>query len=217
MSASNFGYVDEKTMQKILSKSRYGNFQLTEAIRVFNENGNVPSQGFKRDIYHKKGEKPSQVLVISLSQENLFDTFLKFLDLIDETPDVVLETSHYRGHREPYRLYREALDLPILKSHLDVYRDKFLEDGCAGISIYKPSKKLEIQFDEHKLIYVYSDRLKRLQPFEGILFDLGIIRSVSIKFVTEGRHVHLSSHELKAEFDEFCQNLGVDPEDQDLC
>ena len=53
----------------------------------------------------------------------------------------------------------------MLKSILWDYEDLLVNDGCTGIAVLNPGVPQEIQFDEHKLLIVYGDRL---QEFESI-------------------------------------------------
>ncbi|NIP86911.1 MAG: hypothetical protein GTO03_15640, partial [Planctomycetales bacterium] len=74
----------------------------------------------------------------SASTEALFDLFIDLLNPLGDQVDVVLETSHSRqggGHRD---LYREQIDMPVLKSILYDYEEMLLNDGCAGIAVLNP-------------------------------------------------------------------------------
>ena len=52
---------------------------------------------------------------------------------------MVLETSHNREGRGHVDLYREHIDLPVLKSILCDYEDLLLNDGCTGIAVLNPA------------------------------------------------------------------------------
>ena len=62
-------------------------------------------------------------------------------------------TARASGHVD---LYREHIDLPVLKSMLCDFEDLLLNDGCTGIAVLNPHVPLEVQFDEHKLLIVYG-------------------------------------------------------------
>src|SRR5690606_9274595 len=99
------------------------------------------------------------VLMASASNEILFELFMDMLDPLGMEVDVVLETSHARqggGHDD---LYREHIDLPVLKSILWDFEDLLLNDGCTGIAVLNPRTPQEIQFDEHKLLTAYGEPL----------------------------------------------------------
>ena len=68
----------------------------------------------------------------------------------------MLETSHNRDTKGHADLYREHIDLPVLKSTLYDFEDLLLNDGCTGIAVLNPHVPQEVQFDEHKLLIVYG-------------------------------------------------------------
>jgi hypothetical protein len=82
------------------------------------------------------------------TSERLFETFLDLLDPLGFEVDVVLETSHHRSNRGHTDLYREHIDLPVLKSILYEYGDLLLNDGCTGIAVLNYYQQ---QFDELKM------------------------------------------------------------------
>jgi hypothetical protein len=96
---------------------------------------------------------------------------LQLLEPLGDEVDVVLETSHdcAAGHHDD--LYREHIDLPILKSILYDYEELLTHDGCTGIAVLNPHIPLEVQFDEHKLLIAYG---QNLSEFEEVLQSHGI-------------------------------------------
>ena len=60
-------------------------------------------------------------------------------------------------------LYREHIDVPVLKSILLDFEDLLLNDGCTGIAVINPAKRQEVQLDEHKLLIVYGDPLAEFE------------------------------------------------------
>ncbi len=101
------------------------------------------------------------------SKEQLFETFLDLLDPLGFEVDVVLETSHNRENNGHVDLYREHIDLPVLKSILYDFEDLLVNDGCTGIAVLNPSIPQEVQFDEHKLLIVYGHELARVRADLG--------------------------------------------------
>ena len=93
------------------------------------------------------------------SSEELFEVFMDLLDPLGPEVDVVLETSHHRQARGHADLYREHIDMPVLKSILYDYEDLLVNDGCLGIAVLNPGIPQEVQFDEHKLLIVYGNNL----------------------------------------------------------
>jgi hypothetical protein len=121
--------------------------------------------------------------------------------------DVVLETSHNREGNGHVDLYREHIDMPVLKSILYDYEDLLLNDGCTGLAILNPAVPQEVQFDEHKLLIVYGNPLRN---FEHILKAHGLACQEELKFLTEAEHVHSSSETYQQQFEELKMRLGMD-------
>jgi hypothetical protein len=141
------------------------------------------------------------------SAEILLELFLDLLDPLGDEVDVVLDSSHGTNRAEPSDLYRENIDLPVLKSLLYDFEDLLLNDGCTGIAVLNPHLPQEIQFDEHKLLIVYG---QPLLAFERILRGYGLNRLDSLKFITEAEHVHSSQEEHARRFEELKLQLGID-------
>ena len=117
----------------------------------------VPRQGYRHDFYVDEETKTKvPVLMAAASRENLFDVFMDLLDPLGNEVDVVLETSHNRDGAGHTDLYREHIDLPVLKSMLWDFEDLLMNDGCTGIAVLNPAIPQEVQFDEHKLLIVYG-------------------------------------------------------------
>ena len=205
---SSFERLSEQELEDHLGVVRYGDFKLTDAIRPSYDLQVVPSQGFRHDTYHDAESKTSvPVLMASASGEMLFETFMELLDPLGFEVDVVLETSHNRGDRGHVDLYREHIDLPVLKSVLWEYEELLTNDGCTGIAVLNPNIPQEIQFDEHKLLIVYG---QELEPFEDILRCNNVRCKDQMKFITEAEHVHSSSDRYFEQFEELKMRLGMD-------
>ncbi len=87
------------------------------------------------------------------------------------------------------------------------FEDMLTNDGCTGLAVLNPKIPREVQFDEHKLLVVYSDDLA---PFEEILRDCSLPCDESVKFITEAEHVHSSSDRFRGEFEDLKMKLGMD-------
>jgi hypothetical protein len=199
--------VNTKKLTAHLQVDRYGDFWLTEAIRPSIDLQVVPREGFRLDTYRdvRMGiEVP--VLVAAVSRERLFDVFLELLDPLGDVVDVVLETSHASEGANHQDLYREQIDLPILKSYCCDFEELLLNDGCTGVAVIGTGGPMEVQFDEHKLLVVYA---RRLAPFERIVRKSGVRRDDKMKLITEGEHLHSSEPRHAADFEQFCYRLGV--------
>ena len=205
---SSFEHLDEEELEAHLGVSRYGSFALTEAVRPSYDLQVVPTQGYRHDSYRDEQSRTSvPVLMASVSGERLFDTFMELLDPLGHVVDVVLETSHDRHSNGHTDLYREHIDVPVLKSILWEFEDLLLNDGCTGLAVLNPDVPQEIQFDEHKLLIVYGEQL---DAFEGVLGQRRVDCDEQLKFVTEAEHVHSSSDNFAQQFEVLKTRLGMD-------
>ena len=205
---SSFERLSEEELEAHLGVTRYGSFQLTDAIRPSYDLQVVPSEGYRHDVYFdEESQARVPVLMGAASHERLFETFMDLLDPLGVEVDVVLETSHNRQQRGHVDLYREHIDLPVLKSILWDFEDLLLNDGCVGIAVLNPHVPLEVQFDEHKLLIAYGHDLT---VFENVFDDRRIPCSDQMKFITEAEHVHSSSDAYFRQFEELKMRLGMD-------
>lgn len=206
---SSFVGVSEEQLETHLKIARYGNFVLTDAVRPSYDLQVVPSAGYRYDSYQdKENGVQIPVCMAAASREDVVDLFLALLNPLGDEVDVVLESSHDQSRQGKHRdLYREHIDLPVLKSTLLDFEDMLLNDGCTGIAVLNPRIPLEVQFDEHKLLIMYGHDLS---PFEDILDDYNIRQNKDIKFITEAEHVHSSSDDFADHFEQLAYRLGID-------
>jgi hypothetical protein len=205
---SSFERLSEEELETHLSVARYGNFHLTDAIRPSYDLQVVPREGFRHDAYRDEQNHSSvPVLMASVSKRKLFDAFMDVLTPLGNVVDVVLETSHSGNKSGHTDLYREHIDMPVLKSILWEYEDLLTNDGCTGIAVLNPGVPHEVQFDEHKLLIVYGDELA---SFEDALAEQGISCDDEMRFITEAEHVHSSSDTYAGQFEELQTRLGMD-------
>ncbi len=206
---SSFDNLPEDALEAHLKIARYGTFTLTDAIRPSYDLQIVPRAGYRHDHYQDRDSGIKiPVLMAAASRERALDLFFDLLDPLGDVVDVVLETSHERqgGHED---LYREEIDLPILKSILYDFEDVLLNDGCTGLAVLNPNLPREVQFDEHKLLIMYGHELV---DFEDILDDYGLPCQEELKFITEAEHVHSSNDEFARRFEQLRYALGIDEE-----
>src|SRR5438270_11717257 len=139
--------VNVKKLTAHLQVDRYGDFWLTEAIRPSLDLQVVPRQGYRLDTYRDvRAGIEVPVLVAAVSRERLFDAFLELLDPLGDVVDVVLETSHDTTGNQHRDLFREAVDLPVLKSHCCEFEELLTHDGCAGLAVLSTEGPMEVQF-----------------------------------------------------------------------
>ena len=206
--SSSFDRLSDEELEAHLGVVRYGSFMLSGAIRPSYDLQVVPCQGYRHDVYRDEQNKTNvPVLMGAASREHLFEVFMDTLDPLGTEVDVVLETSHNCQRSGHVDLYREHIDMPVLKSILYDFEDLLLDDGCTGIAVLNPNIPMEVQFDEHKLLIMYG---QDLSCFEETLGDAGVACSQELKFITEAEHVHSSSEEFARQFEQLKYRLGLD-------
>jgi hypothetical protein len=205
---SSFELLSEEELEAHLGVVRYGNFILSNAVRPSYDLQVVPCQGYRHDVYRDEENKTTvPVLMGAASKERLFEVFMDILDPLGTEVDVVLETSHNREARGHFDLYREHIDLPVLKSILWDFEDLLVNDGCTGIAVLNPAIPQEVQFDEHKLLIVYGTKLAE---YERIFGERCVQCNDQMKFITEAEHVHSSSEYYCEQFEVLKTRLGID-------
>lgn len=205
---SSFERLSDEELEAHLGVARYGDFVLSNAVRPSYDLQVIPCQGYRHDVYRDDENKASvPVLMGAASKERLFEMFLDILDPLGPEVDVVLETSHNRQARGHIDLYREHIDLPVLKSILWDYEDLLVNDGCTGIAVLNPAIPQEVQFDEHKLLIVYGNQL---QDYERLFAARDVHCNDQMRFITEAEHVHSSSEHYGEQFEELKIRLGID-------
>ncbi len=203
----SFETLSDEELQTHLGIRTYGAFDLTDAVRPSYDLQIVPQQGFRHDEYvDESSGKTTPVIMASATKRTLMELFLELIEPLGPVVDVVLETSH-RGGSEHEDLYREHIDMPVLKSILLEFEDLLLNDGCTGIAVINPSKRQEVQLDEHKLLIAYGDPLT---DFESVLIEGDVYPDEQIRFITEAEHVHSSSERMYDEFSILKNRLGMD-------
>jgi hypothetical protein len=206
--ASSFDRLSDEELEAHLGVERYGDFILTGAVRPSYDLQVIPCQGYRHDVYRDEQNKTNvPVLMGAASKDQLFETFMDILDPLGSEVDVVLETSHNRQSHGHVDLYREHIDLPVLKSILYDFEDILVNDGCTGIAVLNPSIPQEVQFDEHKLLIVYG---QKLGEYERIFAARNVPCNDQMKFITEAEHVHSSSEAYFTQFEELKQRLSID-------
>jgi hypothetical protein len=205
---SSFEHLSEEELEAHLGVRRYGMFQLTDAVRPSYDLQVVPQQGFRRDVYQDEETRTRvPVLMAAASADIVFELFMDLLEPLGSEVDVVLETSHDHRNGGHLDLYREHIDMPVLKSVLWEFESMLVNDGCTGIAVLNPAAPQEIQFDEHKMLIVYG---QPLEEFESILEARSVLCLPDIKFITEAEHVHSSNEKYGRLFDELKLQLGMD-------
>lgn len=207
----SFEKLSDDELQVHMGIKTYGAFELTDAIRPSYDVQISPRQGFRYDKYVDEASgATTPVIMAAASKPILMDTLLEMVDHLGNVVDVVLETSHHSSSNHE-DLYREHIDVPVLKSILMEFEDVLLDDGCTGIAIINPAKQQEVQLDEHKLLIAYGSPLDK---FRETLIGTDIYPDDKIRFITEAEHVHSSSERLYDRFQQLKTRLGVEDESE---
>jgi hypothetical protein len=209
ISRGSFDALSDEELQTHMGINTYGVFDLTDAIRPSYDLQIIPRQGFRFDEYVDEYSGTRTPVIMAAATKNvLLDLFLELIEPLGPVVDVVLETSH-RASGSHEDLYREHIDMPVLKSILLEFEDLLLNDGCTGIAVINPSKRQEVQLDEHKLLIMYGNPL---ESFQTVLIQGDVYPDKSIRFITEAEHVHSSSERMFDRFNVLRGRLGIDGE-----
>jgi hypothetical protein len=197
---------DRATLEAHLARRHYGPFTLTDAIRPGWQLDVVPRAGYRHDAYvDPRSGTRLPALVAAISSEHLFETFLRLIEPLGDSLDVVVETSH-DDKTSADDFTREGIERMVLESVLWDFEDLLLDDGCTGIAVMHPELQMEVQLDEHKLLVVYA---QQRAPFERILAEQGIERNDRIRFISQAEHLHTSHTRFARRFDEMVNRLGA--------
>lgn len=202
---------DRATLEAHLARRHYGGFTLTDAVRPGWQLDVVPQAGYRFDAYTdpRTGTK-LPAIIAAVSSEQLFDTFLRLIEPLGDSVDVVLETTHdaeAQGQRPPRtELTREGVERLVLESMLWDFEDLLLHDGCSGVAIMHPELPIEVQLEEHKLLVVYADDRG---PFERVLVGQGLARNDRMRFISQGEHLHTSHTRYARRFTQLANTLGA--------
>jgi hypothetical protein len=208
MPRTSFDDLNQDQLDAHLKVGRYGGFSLTDAVRPSYGLEVIPREGYRRDVYRDpETGNTMPVLAASVSSERLFDVLMDLLTPLGDEVDVVMESSHESEPGAHADLYREHIDTVILKSTLYDYESLLLNDGCTGLAALNPSGPMEVQFDEHKLLFVYAHDL---EPFEEVLIEAGLKRDDTLKFISEAEHLHSTDDVYRDQFEELRYRLGID-------
>lgn len=195
-------------MSRHLARDRFGSFRLTEAVRPGLNRGISPRQAYRIQTHTNDGQdKKLPVLTAAISREKLLEVFVDLLEPLGPMVDVILESSHEQDDGNSVQeAEREGIDLPILISHCWDFEELLLNDGCTGMAVLNENRRIEVHFDEHKLIYVYAPRL---HVFERVLHQHGIERDDQLRIITEAEHIHCTHPHFEEEHQQFGCRIGV--------
>lgn len=207
-SSAGFSHVSDEELEAHLHVARYGDFELSDAVRPSYNLEVVPSAGFRHDVYRDEENRTNvPVLMAAVGRDRMMDSFMALIERLGDVVDVVLETSHTNNSQGHTDLYREYIDMPILQSTLWDFEDLLVNDGCTGIAVLNPSIPQEVQLDEHKLLIVYG---KDLKAYERVMLESRVPCREDMRFITEAEHVHSTCERYVEEFEQLKMRLGMD-------
>lgn len=190
-----------------LSVNRYGRFTLPDAIRPGAGVPIRPRQGYRQGVYRDRAAGLKlPMLSAAVSAEHLFDAFLALIEPFGEEVAAVLESSHGRDADDYREFRRDRIDTPVLASHFCDFEKLLTHDGCTGVAVLNAAVPMEVQFDEHKLLHVYAPDLT---PFKAALKAFGVRRRKELPLICEAEHLHHTTDDYEAEFDQLCLRVGV--------
>ncbi|HSQ56031.1 MAG TPA: hypothetical protein VLM40_09810 [Gemmata sp.] len=190
-----------------LKTDRYGDFTLTGAIRPGPCVPLRPREGYRIEVFRDREAKLRMpMLSAAVTAEKLFETFLELIEPLGEVVHVVLESSHGSERDHHIDLRRDHIDRSVLASHLCDFEELLTDDGCTGVAVMAPDEPVEVQFDEHKLLHIYSPDLK---PFCRVLRRMGVNRRRVLPLISEAEHFHHTTEELGDQFRQLAMRMGV--------
>ena len=186
---------------------RSGDFRLTDAVCPGPGSPVVPAEGYRLSRFRDAETQIClPVLGAAVSAEKLFDVFFDLLEPLGPRVHAVLETSHGRAGDRHTDLRRGDIDLPVLMSHFCDFEDLLLNDGCTGVAVVAVGRRIEVQLDEHKLLFVYARDLK---PFRRVMRRYGVRRVDDLRLIAEAAHLHHSQTHHEDEFHQLATRLGA--------
>ena len=190
-----------------MQQTRYGEFVLTDAVRPGPGVPVVPAEGYRLSRFRDAETQIClPVLGASVSAEKLFDVFLDLLEPVGPRVHAVLETSHDSPADRHLDLRRGDIDLPVLMSHFCDFEDLLLNDGCTGVAVVSAARRIEVQLDEHKLLFVYARDLK---PFRRVMRRHGVRLMPEMRLIAEAAHLHQSDPRYVEQFQQFAARMGA--------
>jgi hypothetical protein len=190
-----------------MRQKRYGEFLLTDAVRPGPGIPVVPTEGYRLSRFRDAETQIClPVLGVSVSAEKLFDVFLDLLEPLGPRVHAVLETSHESTADRHADLRRGDIDLPVLMSYFCDFEDLLLNDGCTGVAVVAAGRRVEVQLDEHKLLFVYARDLK---PYRRVLKRYGVTLKPEMRLIAEAAHLHHSDRWYADEFQRLAARLGA--------
>jgi hypothetical protein len=146
------------------------------------------------------------MLSAAVSAEKLLELLLDLMEPLGDEVHVVVESSHETAGDDHVDLRRSHIDRPVLASHLCDFEDLLVNDGYTGIGVIASDRRVEVQLDEHKQIYIYG---RDLAPFRRVLRWYGVRRVDGLTLLSEAEHLHHGQPQHAEEFRQLCFRIGA--------
>lgn len=202
--------VSEDVLAAHVLTTRYGDFELTSAIRPALGLPVIPREGYRHGRWddRRSGRRSVPMLEAAVSKEKLFDCFLDLLVPLGDVVDVILKSTHEYADGAYDEFWREEIDRAVLTSMLCDHERLLLDDGYAGISVCNFAVSEEVQFDDHKLFVIYADAPR---AYVAALEAHGVPSVPGLRVLADAEHYHLSWPDFQEEFADLCRRLGATP------
>lgn len=195
---SSFEGLDSDELNTHCRIKNYNGFILPDGLVPSYSVDNPPIEGYRFFDYMAPDGSSSPLLRASISSHRLYEVFRHLAaQVLPDEIDVFFQSS-YGGELE--ELVATGLDTVSFLSTLDDYRYPLVHDGCSGICLL--GSGIEIQFEEHKTLIVYTDDFTEV---ELIINEFKLERINDMVFFFDSEHIHLSSFKS---FVEFAQLIG---------
>ena len=197
--SSSFDGLSEEELGELLAKRQYADFRLPMGISP--APSFVPRQGFKQERIDN-----TRWVRAAVSAELLLDVFYELVELLSMELDVAVMTSHAHEDEDQDGFLRENIDRPVFLSTIQDFEDVLLSDGCTGVMAYDEHDDIEVQLEEHKLIFIFGADVSR---FTEALGEHGIYENDNLRFVCDQDHIHSTTDRYVARTEELKASLGV--------
>lgn len=195
--------------EKIFAQTWWGEIELTDAIRPQSEN-TVLHRGFEAFCFHQPVKVPNGIMV-SETKSKLYGLFMDALALFGDPVNTLVDVwLDYHGNDKPVKKVVWECELVVLLSQLWGAEDLFMNNGEVGIAVTGHESLPEIQFDAHKMIFMYSASPAGFKQAIQFLIPRQLNLRTPMNSILCENHIHSTNDRLTEEFHTFCLTLGAD-------
>ncbi len=194
------------------AKSRYGNFELTDAVRPAFGSSFVPTEGYKlTESLVRSSEKLLAVptLMIAVTRASLLPLLRDLITPLGKMVHVVITTTY----PEPIPiLTRENIDPVVIDSVLsdDIHTDVLQNDGYMDFSVLNKRGDVEVELNKGRNIVITG---RRLDAFRDILSENNIPHKPTLQCISELEDCIYQSNDLfRDQLLHLASDLQMDPD-----